>query len=229
VGVLLLNFEGEDEATTWEEEEQGLEPYLQTYGCELDTAQHQSGVSSLLLPSPTISSYNMLQYEVPGIDTTQFTYTSHFMYDSITSQGSGGVMDFLVMGNDDPTYNYFGMDLHRTPAGVLNLIIIGIMPDHSYFPEYTEPTTLEPDVWHKAEWIVSGKNIIGKIDNEEMVNWTATIDDPFINCRFTSFLNLDSVGNLWMDTVSIVNTIPVGESGSLLKIRPEACGHVTLA
>jgi hypothetical protein len=59
VKFLILNFEGLDEAVVWDEEAQGLSLAFNT-GCELDTAQYFSGVSSLLFPTGEVEvGYNL--------------------------------------------------------------------------------------------------------------------------------------------------------------------------
>ena len=69
--VLILNFEGADGAPSWTEEAQGLEPAIHD-NCELDTAQHYAGNSSLLFKGGSAAE---VSYLVPGINSSNVDLT----------------------------------------------------------------------------------------------------------------------------------------------------------
>ena len=98
--LLILNFEGENGATTWTEEAQGLSPY-DVGNCQIDTSHPLVGTSSLkMLLMANDPGY--LRYLVETLNPAKFSLSLKFMLDDVPEIDD--TIDFRLSKIGDP-YN----------------------------------------------------------------------------------------------------------------------------
>jgi hypothetical protein len=195
---LTLNFEGIDGATTWTEEAQGLIPDSVT-NAQLDTNDPQAGVSSLKI------SNGSLYYSVPGI-SADFTYTGYFRFHDISTSKAHTVINVSEPLSGIPL---FDVTIYEN-SGTHRLSIYAYDASGNEIMYYNAVTALSIDVWHKVEFIVSGKVTTAKIDGVTIVTGTAVIDNPLLSVSYVGFYSNDPSNSLWVDTVAlVVGTTPV--------------------
>lgn len=195
--LLILNFEGIDGATSWEEEAQALTPDTVS-NSEIDTGKHYAGSSSLRMCGIAEVSYNV------GSLPSSYTFIDFFQFHDVDV-------------NMTPVWFYDGAYESAAEIQVqayffdseFRLAIMVLDIDGDTVGEYDELCTLLPDVFHKLEVIVAGSNIIIKINNIEYINWTSGKSSPFSGINSVSFQNYSEVsGNdLWIDSVALASSV----------------------
>ena len=92
--LLILNFEGEDEATTWTEEAQSLVPSA-VDSFVLDTSHKKFGLSSL---APVYDEYGSLLYDLSEVYSGDFTWHGWVRYEKGT--GGNSFVTYIRIYND---------------------------------------------------------------------------------------------------------------------------------
>jgi hypothetical protein len=146
MATFKLNFEGEDTATTWIEDGQGLTPDY-SEGASIDIDQHYTGVSSLKMVACT-SPITGVTYAVPDI-AADFTLTCRFRFHAVDewfgiligdgTDDIGRFLDFAVINQDGTLYYWIG-------AGDSTGEDIGTPCE--------DECLLAADTWHKAETLL---------------------------------------------------------------------------
>ena len=109
--VLILNFEGADGDPSWAEEAQGLEPSTHV-NCELDTAQHYAGNSSLLFKGGSAAE---VSYLVPGINSGDVDLT---FYVALHEKGSSSSLTITLTDADGGGNSTIYLQLYSSSLAV---------------------------------------------------------------------------------------------------------------
>lgn len=192
--LLILNFEGVDEATTWTEEAQSLSVVSST-DCQIDTAQYFSGSSSLLMQSFTETS--LFDYIVPGINSLNFLCTLYFRHSSIDD----GWIEIQFTDADGDSY----LDVNLEEAGWATYL-------------YDKNGTTVPidfvdgrpsiDAWHKLEISVFGQELVIALDDVIIVAETLVTTDALNGIDY--FLVAAGGGTsppIWVDAITVVSNV----------------------
>jgi len=188
--LLILNFEGEDGATTWVEEVQGLIPNEdESYNFEIDTSQSKFGSSSLTTPYDDAAG---VWYDLPEIYSGDFTlhgwvrwtggsydsspqvYNSFYTMIRVYNQETWPVDDSQM--NVEP-YNYHG-------SVYLNVYIANDYGNPVYQNDQA-PVPSSADGWHHFAMIGWGNNIAYAIDGTMYGPWS--MDHPMLIKTFWLF------------------------------------------
>jgi len=203
--VLLLNFQGEDGATGWVDEAQDLEPWgVYADPCEIDTDQHYTGVSSLLMVDGEVV------YQVPGITSTNVLYKAIFRYTGASidfgtylqcypadKYGEGGFLFLNIAGNDEDGIYWDAYFIDREETEVFNI--------------HGGPITCDPDTWHEMDLKVLGRTVTVLLDSVEIHSADSDIDDPIADAGIIMFGN-GIAGSLWMGAIAVGPNPYAGES-----------------
>jgi len=240
--ILKLNFEGIDEATTWTEEAQDLTP-TEVYGkCEIDTAQHYDGTSSLRFGYETIivdpgefeyeDSQKRIIYTVPNIEAI-FEYTIYFRFHDLASTANDFYMSFSDSANPDATlfeaqvygdgtdlwFYAYGRDSSTSEFDVSGT-------ENTY---YDQEITLAADTWHKLYVKVLDRDVVVEINDVEIVTLTASMDDPLLGIDTVNLrANNSGTGNdIWVDKILMSNGISSGSGVVLPTVTTQSPTYVS--
>jgi hypothetical protein len=195
IGLLMLYFAGVDEATTWIEGSHGYDPDYSD-GAEIDTAQFYVGSSSVMLVARD-GQPSGFGYVVPGI-TPSITQTVFFRFH--------GIDDYLgiFLGDTDEGEVFFDFAIEARDGSVYYWIGAGNEDGDIGIP-HTGECLLAADTWHKVEMIVDGRDITVKVNDSEVVTWTAAADNPLFGLGYAEYLNANDVtGNdVWIGSAVI--------------------------
>jgi hypothetical protein len=205
--VLVLNFEGEDGATIWAEGAQDLTPTI-NFGAELDTDYHYSGSSSLKMRgkvSEELDGYSSVLYDI-GVLPSDFSVVTHFCFlaGGFTTTDNSATPLWLYGLNMQSNYPIIGVSIYYHYTNTFRLRIYAIDKDNDASAWYDEVCTLTAGVFHKIEVIVTGSNLVVKIDDFEYVNETSEKSNPYAGLYQVGFQNYSNAnGKLWIDSTSI--------------------------
>lgn len=187
--LFVLNFEGVDGATFWEEEIFDLEP---TYAenAELDTAQHYDGTSCLKLVG-TVDEWAEVDYDF-GTSPVNFVFSQRFRY-------TAGVVYFETYMSGASS----GIGIY-TWENVLYIFAIDRLGNVLIDEEISSPA---PDTWHEFKVTVSGRNISIEVNGIEVGSATASIAYPFNDLADIYWGSQGNVGaDSWVDKVYMSTT-----------------------
>lgn len=192
--LLILNFEGEDGATSWVEEAQSLE--AGAFNAEIDTDKHYSGSSSLRMFGIAQVDYNV------GVISSGFTFVERFQFHSVDNSAT-----LVTICNSAYETATVQVSLYEYEGFGLSILVFD--KDGESVVAYDELCTLAADVFHKLEVIVAGSNIVIKIDDVEYVNYTSGKSNPLAGLWNVYFQNYtETAGNdLWIDSVALASSV----------------------
>lgn len=186
--LFVLNFEGDEYDTEWEEEIYGLDP---TYAenVEITTYQHYDGTSCLHLMG-TVDEWSEIDYTF-AIMPTNFVFSQRFMF-------TAGV-------------NYFEIDLSGDHSFISIYIDSGVLYIGAFDKDGNtiideSVSSPAPDVWHEFKVTVSGKDVLIEINDIEMGSGTAIINDPFDIDSWYCYGGITEGNDAWIDKVYMSTT-----------------------
>jgi hypothetical protein len=202
---LILNFEGLDGATSWEDEAQELE-CTDFANCEIDTGQYYGGSSSLLLNAAEEGNPGYFTYwAIPGINTGSVKLSLRFRHkDFSESEGSGDSARFLIFNGSD---GYPSVDIYMSgPSGRITVSCTD-REMTKLLTDYDTGVDCSAEAWHSLEVTVYYKTIIVKVDEDEVAYTVADIDNP-MQGNFDFYIGLSpydmaDAAKLWIDDVII--------------------------
>ena len=175
--LLILNFEGEDGATSWIEEAQGLVPDITPPDYILDTSKYKFGSSSLLISAET--TYLNLEYRLPIPISEDFTLHGWVNVTNIANYVPGVSYSLLYM--EDDTNPWGKAVVYVTLGGPTGEYIQYYIQNYEgnviYYEGVTEAAFLE-NVWHHVAVTVWGQSIYYAFDGIILHIWNAGIDAP---------------------------------------------------
>jgi hypothetical protein len=197
-----------------EEEAQGLLPD-QIENVEIDTAQHFSGSSSLLIKSP----YGGIGYRTPNVGTEGFIFKWRFRYSDelVENDGiSGGIGSYS--GNE---YVFVELYADRLCVGAYDY-------QENEVINYEEAHAYEPGEWYEVIISVTGRTISVTIGEAEIASEDATIDNPIRQVNYMgAYMNTwDGEGDVWVDAMTL--EAPPIASGPCLTLNFEGSDEATV-
>lgn len=173
---LLLRFQGEDGATSWIDNGQGLIPDYNDPGMVIDTDEYYVGVSSLLVPNDDTSDERAI-YTIPNVVASNFECIVTFKYDNAIGghlypfniYKGGGDADVRIRINDGVGWMYLD-----DSGG--NHIFGNVLNEWGVSEGCIGSVT--PNEWITYRLKMLGRKISFYINNALFQEWTATIDNP---------------------------------------------------
>lgn len=194
--IFLLNFEGEEGSTTWIEEIQGLEPkYDYSYYWYIDTSKHYSGTSCLRLDSG-----GEVDYIVPNIGSDFSICT--YMY--IDSDIDSDIDIMYLFDQDGAAECEIYLTYYDSVRETASIGAYGRDNNTDMFNPFDD-VSLPVNTWNKFECIVSGSQLIVKINDSVFTTYTSSINNPFLGIDYFYFYNGSSY-SVWFDEIGIEST-----------------------
>jgi hypothetical protein len=192
---LWLDFFGVDGATTWKDKAQGLTATVPT-GVEIDTAQHWSGSSSLLVPRDAGKSTDTV-YTIPNI-TDDFEYIVVFKYNTI--DGLDSIYPLNIYSDGD-------VDVRGQITASGSEFYISDREGNEIFNDYI--TATPADTWTKWRLKVTGQRIYFYINETLYNSWIADITRPLgdVNGLFWGNWNATDGHNMWLGYVRVYKPV----------------------
>lgn len=199
INYLILNFEGVDGSSDIVESGQSLEP-ANIYQCEIDTAQYNSGGSSLLcVPNES----NILSYTLPSFPS-RFKYISYFRYSSLSGLNWFDLFNSIAISG----YGRFKITVVKQ-SGIVQLSAYGLDCDNNQIGTYgsVAPVSAPENTWNKMEFILSGKLLTVKVNDVVAFSLTALADDPLKNLTDVDVFTGSGMNScdIWIDDVSMAS------------------------
>ena len=207
--ILILNFEGEDGATSWIEEAQGLSPSYISFGSGvIDTNQYYTGNSSLRLVKDLLLGTDLW---ISSIDYTPISgignnvrIENSVRFSDIPNIGTNDLVVLLRTGSI-----FIGNWSHIRVYLFVGSLRIEIR-DHlgNSIADSSEeiPFFLTNNTWHKIGIVVEERDVYFYINDVEFRHWVAEIDNPFLLNWYEMYNCANTVThNVWYDKVSITN------------------------
>lgn len=196
--IFLLNFEGDDGSTTWEEEIQGLEPESDyTYDAYIDTSKHYSGTSCLRLAG---GGSGEVDYIIPNIGSNFTICTYMFFDDNI----DGGIDILYLYDQDGASEIDLYLSSYDAETEMAYIGVYGRDNNTDMFNPYEE-ISLPSNTWNKFECIVSGSQLIVNINDSVFTTYTSFVSDPFLGIDYFYFYNGSSY-DIWFDEINMEST-----------------------
>lgn len=184
---LILNFAGEDGATVWTEEANGLNPLI-SHDCEIDSNTLK------------MSSLGRLVYMPPAMEA-DFNLQFSFSFDPIVGTVNG----------------QFGAGLQDLDGDAIITVGLGELGSDEYLAvnivdragnivaEEGISNFLLPNTEYQAEISVIGRNIVFSIDGDVIRSYTAIIDEPLLGVDLWGAQNY-ILSDGWIDDVILTNS-----------------------
>lgn len=197
--ILCLNFEGEDGATTWEEEAQGLTP-VNNYGFTISTTRSKFGGSSL---KGSGGAWSLLRYRQNPETFTRGDLTAHgwVSFSGISSWTNNGVLALLEICDG------FQLYLVKETGQSLKLRTLVLDPNSSDLLTINVDNPFANDQWYHLAAVASGRNISYYINGSVQGTWDYSYDNPLESTEFYISINatINATVSVWWDAWEVVN------------------------
>jgi hypothetical protein len=196
--IFLLNFEGEEGSTTWIEEIQGLQPdYAWTQDATIDTSKYYSGTSCLKLGSGG----GEIDYIVPNIGSDFTIYTYMF----INSDIDNDINIICLVDQDGAAAVGIYLTSYNSITEIAGIGLYGRDNNTDLFNTYYTDVSLPINTWNKFECIVSGSELVVKINDSVLTSYTSSVVDPFLGLDYFYIYNGSSY-SVYFDKINMEST-----------------------
>jgi hypothetical protein len=216
--TFLLNFEGEEGSTTWIEEIQGLEPeYDWTLDAYIDTSKYYSGTSCLRLDAG-----GEVDYIVPNIGS-DFTTCEYIFIDSDIDSD----IDIIYLFDQDGAAEVeIYLASYDSGTEIASIGLYGRDNNTDMFNTYYTDVSLPISTWNKFECIVSGSELVVKINDSVLTSYTSSVVDPFLGLDYFYFTNGSSY-SVYFDEISIESSTSTPTTASWYIVSNDESINVT--
>jgi hypothetical protein len=216
--TFLLNFEGEEGSTTWIEEIQGLEPeYDWTLDAYIDTSKYYSGTSCLRLDAG-----GDVDYIVPNIGS-DFTTCEYIFIDSDIDSD----IDIIYLFDQDGAAEVeIYLASYDSVTEIASIGLYGRDNNTDMFNTYYTDVSLPISTWNKFECIVSGSELVVKINDSVLTSYTSSVVDPFLGLDYFYFTNGSSY-SVYFDEISIESSTSTPTTASWYIVSNDESINVT--
>jgi hypothetical protein len=216
--TFLLNFEGEEGSTTWIEEIQGLEPeYDWTLDAYIDTSKYYSGTSCLRLDAG-----GDVDYIVPNIGS-DFTTCEYIFIDSDIDSD----IDIIYLFDQDGAAEVeICLTSYDSGTEIASIGLYGRDNNTDMFNTYYTDVSLPISTWNKFECIVSGSELVVKINDSVLTSYTSSVVDPFLGLDYFYFTNGSSY-SVYFDEISIESSTSTPTTASWYIVSNDESINVT--